>query len=251
MSVGGPPNIGAGYRWQEVWPRRIGSGRSLPPGQRISGAMPRFGMRPGLPPPAQPAYPTLTIAGDVGQRVVLSLEDLAGLERVDVQADFHCVTTWSVLDLQWSGWRLRDLWNDLVKPQALPATGVTHIRAISSDGYSSALPLDDVLLDDVLIADQLGGLPLEPVHGAPLRLVAPAHYAYKSVKHLAALTIHTEVPRTSGGSMQHPRGRVEHEERHGRVPGQLLRWPYRLLIVPTSMWAQRALTKPPSSKGNS
>lgn len=205
--------------------------------------MPRFGMRPGLPPPAVPDDPTVTITGDVGQRVVLGLEELTGLERVDVQADFHCVTTWSVLDLQWSGWRLRDLWNDLVKPQAQPATGVTHIRAISADGFSSSLELGDALKDDVLVADRLGGRPLEPVHGAPLRLVAPAHYAYKSVKHLAALTIHTEAPRTSGGSMQHPRGRVEQEERHGRVPGQILRWPYRLLIVPTSMWAKRALEK--------
>ena len=205
--------------------------------------MPRFGMRPGLAPPAVPDDPTLTITGDVGERMVLGADELSQLERVDIQADFHCVTTWSVLDLQWSGWRLRDLWNDVVKPRANPVAGVTHIRAISADGYSSALELDDALMDDVLVADQLGGRPLEPVHGAPLRLVAPAHYAYKSVKHLAALTLHTGAPRTSGGSMQHPRARVEHEERNGRIPGRLLRWPYRLLIVPTAMWAQRALRK--------
>jgi DMSO/TMAO reductase YedYZ molybdopterin-dependent catalytic subunit len=209
--------------------------------------MPRFGMRPGLPPPTLPDDPTVTITGDVGQRIVLGVKELAEIERVDTKADFHCVTTWSVLDLDWSGWRMRDLWNDVVVPQAQPAPGVTHIRAISADGYSSALELGDALMDDVLIADRLGGRPLEPVHGSPFRLVAPAHYAYKSVKHLAALTVHSGVPRTSGGSMQHPRGRVEQEERHGRVAGRLLRWPYRLLVVPTSMWAQRALGKPPSS----
>ena len=212
--------------------------------------MPRFGMRPGVPPPAVPDDPTLTITGDVGQRIVVGVDDLARLKRTEFQADFHCVTTWSVLGLAWSGWTLRDLWNDVIQPQAHPVAGVTHIRAISADGYSSALELGDALLDDVFIADQLGGRPLEPVHGAPLRLVAPAHYAYKSVKHLAALTLHTKAPRTSGGSMQHPRGRVEHEERHGRVPGRLLRWPYRLLIVPAGMWAQRALGKPPSSENS-
>jgi DMSO/TMAO reductase YedYZ molybdopterin-dependent catalytic subunit len=200
-------------------------------------------MRPGLPPPALPDDWNVTITGDVGQRVVLGVDELSALERVEMVADFHCVTTWSMLNLQWSGWRLRDLWNEVVMPQARPAPGVTHIRAISADGYSSALELGDALMDDVLVADRLEGRPLGPVHGAPFRLVAPAHYAYKSVKHLAALTIHTGVPRTSGGSMQHPRGRVEQEERHGRVPGRLLRWPYRLLIVPTSMWAQRALKK--------
>lgn len=205
--------------------------------------MPRFGMRPGLAPPAQPDHPTLTITGDVGQRVVLNADELSRLERVEIRADFHCVTTWSVLDLQWSGWRLRDLWTGVVEPQAKPDVRVTHIRAISADGYSAALELGDALSDDVLVADQLGGRPLEQLHGAPFRLVAPAHYAYKSVKHLAALTVHTEAPRTSGGSTQHPRARVEHEERHGRIPGRPLRWPYRLLIVPTAMWAQRTLRK--------
>jgi DMSO/TMAO reductase YedYZ molybdopterin-dependent catalytic subunit len=185
----------------------------------------------------------LTILGDVGERIVLGVDELSRLRRVEILADFHCVTTWSVLDLQWSGWRLRDLWNDVVKPQAHPVAGVTHIRAISADGFSSALELDDALMDDVLIADQPGGRPLKPVHGAPFRLVAPAHNAYKSVKHLAPLTVHTEAPRTSGGSLQHPRARVEHEERHGRIPGRPLRWPYRLLIVPTAMWAKRALRK--------
>lgn len=235
------PRFDLDYSWRDVWPRR-GSG-SLPPGQRVAGAMPRFGMRPGLAPPPVPADPMLTISGEVTRKVTIDLDQLAAVERVEVAADFHCVTTWSVLGLHWQGWRLRDVWEQLVVPLAGPAGGVTHLRAISADRYSSALPIGDAMADDVLIADRLEGAPLTPLHGAPLRLVMPAHYAYKSVKHLAALTVHTEPPSASGGSMQHPRGRVEHEERHGRVPGRLLRWPYRFLIVPTSMWAKRTLKR--------
>ena len=233
------PRVDPEYGWRDVWPRR--GSELLPLGQREAAAMPRFGMRPGLASPPVPAHPTLTISGEVAGKVALDLNQLAAVERVEVAADFHCVTTWSVRNLHWGGWRLRDVWDGLIIPHAGPVDGVTHVRAISADRYSSALPIADAMADDVLIADRLEGAPLTPLHGAPLRLVAPAHYAYKSVKHLAALTVHTEPPRASGGSMQHPRGRVEHEERHGRVPGRWLRWPYRLLIVPTSMWAKRAL----------
>ncbi|MBT8166309.1 MAG: molybdopterin-dependent oxidoreductase [Acidimicrobiia bacterium] len=233
------PKVDGEYTRREVWPRRGDEGY-LPPGQRISEAMPRFGMRPGLLAPPIPDHPILTIAGDVAEKTILDLELLSTVDRVDVTADFHCVTTWSVRDLRWGGWRLRDVWEQLIVPNAQPVGGATHLRAISSDRYSAALPIEDALADDVLIADRLEGRPLTPFHGAPLRLVTPAHFAYKSVKHLAALTVHTSAPKASGGSMQHPRGRVEHEERHGRIPGRLLRWPYRLLVVPTAMRAQRA-----------
>jgi len=238
--MGDHPTIDGEYTWRQVWPRR-GGDISLPPGQGISTAMPRFGMRPGLPVPAIPDHPGLTIAGEVAEKMTIDLAALSEVERVEVTADFHCVTTWSVLGLQWSGWRLRDVWDQLVVPTARPVDGASHVRAISADRYSAALPLEDAMADEVVIADMLAGRPLTPLHGAPFRLVAPAHYAYKSVKHLAALTVHSAPPKASGGSMQHPRGRVLHEERHGRVPGRLLRWPYRLLVVPTALRAQRAM----------
>ena len=82
-------------------------------------------------------------------------------------ADFHCVTTWSVLGLQWSGWRLCDLWEQLVVPAARPVAGVTHLRAISADRYSAALSLEDAMADDVVIADRLGGQPLTPCTAPP------------------------------------------------------------------------------------
>ena len=201
--------------------------------------MPRFGVKPTTPPPAVLGNPSLTIKGAVANHTVIPLERLAELDRTEIEADFHCVTTWTVRDLRWSGWLLRDVWEHLVVPAAQPSDSTTHLRAIGADRYTSSLELRDALADEILIADRLRGRPLDLVHGAPLRLVAPALYGYKNVKHLVALSVHTAAPRTSGGAIQHPRARVEFEERHARISGRVLRWPYRLLIVPIALTARR------------
>ena len=230
--------IGLDYTWRDVWPRRQRQS-SLPPGQRVVRAMPRFGVKPTAPPPAVPETPALVIKGDVAHESVIALEQLSRLDRAEIQADFHCVTTWTMPHLHWSGWLLRDVWENLVIPRAQPSASATHLRAIGGDRYTSALELGDALADEVLIADCLEGRPLDLGHGAPLRLVAPAHYGYKSVKHLVALSIHIEAPRTSGGNIQHPRARVRFEERHATIAGRLLRWPYRLSIIPIAVRARR------------
>ena len=230
--------IGLDYTWRDVWPRRAPQS-NFPPGQRLARAMPRFGVNPSEPPPAVPELSALTVKGDVAHESVITLEHLSQLDRVAIQADFHCVTTWTVTNLHWSGWLLRDVWEHLVIPRAQPSARATYLKAVGGDRYTSALGLEDALADDVLIADRLEGRPLDPAHGAPLRLVAPAHYGYKNVKHLVALSIHIEAPRTSGGTIQHPRARVQFEERHGTIAGRLLRWPYRLLIIPIAVRGRR------------
>lgn len=176
----------------------------------------------------------------MAEEVTITLERLAGLERIDLVADFHCVTTWTVLDLDWSGWRMRDVWELLVVPEARPDPAVSHVRAHSHDGYFAVLAVADLLADDVLIADRLHGAPLDDIHGAPLRLVSPAQYAYKSVKHLSGLTLYTTEPRRFGGRIEHPRARVDREERHAAIGGRWLRWPYRALILPVAWIARRS-----------
>ena len=194
-----------------------------------------FWVNPAKPPPLVPESPTLMVRGDVEHDTVVTSEQLHQLDRVDIEADFHCVTTWSVTDLHWSGWLLRDVWEHLIVPLAQPSGSARYLRAIGADRYNAALDIGDALSADVLVADRLDGELLSPAHGAPLRLVAPAHYGYKNVKHLVALTVHVEPPSTSGGSIQHPRARVGFEERHATISGRLLRWPYRLLIVPVAL----------------
>ena len=79
------------------------------------------------------------------------------------------------------------------------------------------------------------------MHGtaSPLRLVSPSQYGYKSVKHLAGFDVRRAQPRLGG--KEHLRARVALEERHSRIPGRLLRVPYRMLIAPTAVMAERSL----------
>ena len=57
--------------------------------------------------------------------------------------------------------------------------------------------LEDALADDVLLADRLDGAPLDAKHGAPVRLVAPAHYGFINVKHLCRIEVLTGEPAQS------------------------------------------------------
>ena len=120
-------------------------------------------------------------------------------------------------------------------PQARPAEGAGFVVFRGVDGYRSALPLADLLADDVLLADTLNGAPLGVDHGAPLRLIAPAHYGYKNVKHLGAIEFWTNrrayrFPYPYPTFMDHPRARVALEERARLLPNWLLRLVYRLFV---------------------
>lgn len=200
--------------------------------------MPRFSARPLRPPPAVPERWEVQVTG-VSAPLTFDAARLAAVRRVDVEADFHCVTTWSVAGLRWAGWRLADVWDDVVAPAGVdPAS--THLRVRGGDGYWAVLDLRDALSPDVLLADTLDGQPLDPAHGAPLRLVSPAQYGYKSVKHVTAIGVSAGAPRRIGGAIEHLRARVALEERHGRIAGRLLRWPYRALILPVALAAQRS-----------
>ena len=68
--------------------------------------------------------------------------------------------------------------SDLVKP----LKEARYVTVVAEGYYTTSLPLEDLLEDDVLLAFRLDGKPLEPEHGGPLRLVVPKKYAYKSAK---------------------------------------------------------------------
>jgi DMSO/TMAO reductase YedYZ molybdopterin-dependent catalytic subunit len=76
------------------------------------------------------------------------------------------------------------------------------------DGYWTSLPLEDMLVPDVLLADHLDRKPVSAEHGAPLRLIAPHHYGYKSVEHLASIGLRRDaVPGLAGWKRASPRPR--------------------------------------------
>jgi DMSO/TMAO reductase YedYZ molybdopterin-dependent catalytic subunit len=210
--------------------------KALPPGQRERRDFPRFGIdkfATRFPKDAQTAV--LQISGEVTTPLLLD-NPLVGLPRVEQISDFHCVTTWSKRGLRWGGVRFSVFYEHVLLPRARPDLKATVFIVGAQDGARTTLLLEDLLAEDVLLADTLDGQPLTVEHGAPLRLVAPSQYGYKSMKHLARLSIHFDDAMFRPSAflfMDHPRARVMLEERGRFFPGWFLRWLYRPLIGPT------------------
>jgi DMSO/TMAO reductase YedYZ molybdopterin-dependent catalytic subunit len=206
---------------------------SLPPGQRDIGYFPRFGVRVSEPPPLISEHAVIRVEGAIARRLEVPVARLAELTRQTIIADFHCVAGWSAQDLHWGGVAFRRFYESVIVPEAKPEPGVTHLLFQGADGYRSALTLGDALETDVLLADQLGETPLSGTHGAPVRLVSPKQYGYKSTKHLCRIELHTREPADGHEKAipdfllklvkAHPRARVWEEERHRHLPAWALR----------------------------
>jgi len=189
-----------------------------------------------------PAEPTLEVAGAVTKPLTLPLQELRTLPRCEVVADFHCVAGWSATGLRWEGVPFAAFYREVLAPRA--AETVTHVKFVGSDGHWSVALLEDVLGDDVLLAQHLDGRPLEANHGAPLRLVSPGQYGFINTKHLNRIELLTAEPATCVGSAsteahlglrligykRFVRARVWQQERHRFLPPWLVRQISRLLI---------------------
>jgi DMSO/TMAO reductase YedYZ molybdopterin-dependent catalytic subunit len=152
----------------------------LPPGQRTAKGWPvlHFGSVPDV----DEGRWRLRIHGAVETERVLTLPEVRSLPTVDVRADFHCVTRFSVLDNDWHGVAARTI---LATAAVDPAA--THVMVEGAEGYTSNVPLAALDDDDVLFAWARDSEDLTPEHGWPLRLVVPKRYAWKSVKWVTGL----------------------------------------------------------------
>lgn len=222
--------------------------RPLPPGQHLARSFERFGLgRFAFRYPTATESISIAVSGDVAAPATFG-DELAALPRVTRRADFHCVTTWSVRDLEWGGVRFADFHHALVAPRVRPRDGAVHVVLRAQDGYRVCMLLEDLLGPDVLLADTLDGESLGVAHGAPLRLVAPAHYGYKNLKHLAAIEYwtdrrHYRFPWPYPNLMDHPRARVALEERARFLPAWLIRPFYRMVMPLARAKAARGLAK--------
>jgi DMSO/TMAO reductase YedYZ molybdopterin-dependent catalytic subunit len=216
-------------------------GTTLPPGQYRIDGFPRFGVHRDRPPPVVPDDPRLEITGAVAAPTAVALAELATLPQREIVADLHCVAGWSATGLTWGGVAFADLYRARIEPVVRPGTTITHVVFEGLDGYRAVVLLEDVLAEDVLLADRLDGRPLAPKHGAPVRLVSPGQYGFISTKHLCRIEVCDAEPRVRyhpsllvhlGLQMvkPHPRARVAHEERHRYLPAWLTRPVYHRLV---------------------
>ena len=155
---------------------------STPPGQHLVENWPVLDL--GHHPEVRGEEWRLDVCGEVERPISLSLQDLLALPQVQLSADFHCVTTWSRLDLRWTGVLFSTLCEHVI-PNAearYVATQGADREPGSQLPYTTNLSLSDALAPDVLLAHRCDDAPLSVEHGGPVRMVTPRLYAWKGAK---------------------------------------------------------------------
>jgi DMSO/TMAO reductase YedYZ molybdopterin-dependent catalytic subunit len=119
----------------------------------------------------------LRVDGLVEQPLRLTYDELRRRRRIELKADIHCVTRWSLLDSTWGGIALPEVLTEArIKPSA------THVLVHAERGYTTNLPFAELLRPDNMLADTRNGEPISPEHGWPFRLLVPHLYFWKSAK---------------------------------------------------------------------
>ena len=165
--------------------RQSRKGVDVPPGQFVTDKFPvlTFGSTPRIDLDTW----QFRIFGLVEEEVTLDWRQFNDLQKTELDAEFHCVTQWSKLQNTWEGVALNDVKKLVsVKPEA------KYVMAHCYSGYSTNLSLEVATDDDVLFAYKHDGEPLSPQHGAPLRLVVPKRYGWKSAKWVNGLEFMAE-----------------------------------------------------------
>lgn len=158
----------------------------LPPGQYDAGT--QWPILSTEPTPALAADDwTLRIDGRVGTPGTLTWADLQTLPRERFTTDLHCVTTWSRLDTSFVGVSL-----DHVLAPVGVADDATYAFVGSTSGYTTNLPLADLLDQRSWLVWEADGAPLTPDHGGPVRLLVPHLYLWKSAKWVNRITLRTD-----------------------------------------------------------
>jgi DMSO/TMAO reductase YedYZ molybdopterin-dependent catalytic subunit len=155
-------------------------GNRLPPGQKVVGDWPVFSYA-GTPRIDLEKW-RFRIYGEVDREVELTWDQFQALPSTSVDCDIHCVTAWSRMNNQFEGVLFRDLL-DLFQP--LPSA--KHVVAHCYGGYTTNIPLYDLMRESVLLAYKHDGKELTPAHGWPVRLVVPHLYFWKSAKWVRGL----------------------------------------------------------------
>jgi DMSO/TMAO reductase YedYZ molybdopterin-dependent catalytic subunit len=170
-------HVSRGFR-----PRRVEErvDHRLPPGQYLVDDFPVLSAGPTPYTPLEEW--TFSIAGDVSEPKTWRWKEFRALPSEDIETDIHCVTKWSKLDTSWEGVSVDKLLES-VEHEA------THVLAFCDGGYTTNLPLEDIVDGKAWVAFAYDGEDLEPVHGGPARLLVPHLYFWKSAKWVRGLRL--------------------------------------------------------------
>ena len=154
--------------------------RRLPPGQYLERGFPVLSAGPTPHTPL--AKWDFSIVGEVDHPKRWSWEEFRALPCETITKDIHCETKWSKLDTRWEGVSLDTL-------LAQVEYDARYVLAFSDGGYTTNLPLEEVLFGKAWVVDTYEGKPLSPQHGGPARLLVPHLYFWKSAKWVRGLRL--------------------------------------------------------------
>jgi DMSO/TMAO reductase YedYZ molybdopterin-dependent catalytic subunit len=158
-------------------------GDRLPPGQYLVRDFPVLSAGP-TPHTALERW-TFSITGEVDAPKSWTWEEFRALPSATITRDIHCVTKWSKLDTRWEGVALDTILDGV-------DTAADHVMAFCDGGYTTNLPLDDLMGGKAWVAFAYDGDPLPPEHGGPARLLVPHLYFWKSAKWVRGLQLMNE-----------------------------------------------------------
>jgi DMSO/TMAO reductase YedYZ molybdopterin-dependent catalytic subunit len=209
--LAGPASLAAACGWQggsvlgprlheaSLWNDWVGekvllsNGRRAPQYPRSARTresdFPAYSITRPLPRLADPGSWALAVGGLVRKPLRLTVEMLAALPRVTYTVKHHCVEGWTAIGT-WSGVPV-----SAVAALVEPTAAARYLRFDSFDaGYSNGWDLKSALHPQTILAYAWNDRPLEPAHGAPLRLYSPIKLGYKLTKYLTAMTFTAERP---------------------------------------------------------
>ena len=160
----------------------FGSARDrVPPGQFVTQDFPV--LTAGPTPRAPLAEWSLGLMSEDRLLALWSWEQFAALPQTERTVDIHCVTKWTKLDTHWRG----VLFGDLIKAAGLESPPHAYVMAHCDGGYTTNLPVADLLNGKAMVATYFDGAPLPATHGGPARLLVPHLYFWKSAKWIRRL----------------------------------------------------------------
>ena len=159
-------------------------------------------------PVVDPAHWRLAVDGRVERQLSLSLDELRTRPRVTLAVTFECAGNgraqlsprplsqpWlleAVGTAEWAGTPLGPLLEEaglLEDAVDVLFTGIDRgVEGGIEQRYERSLTVADALREEVILAYEVGGQPLPPQHGFPLRLVVPGWYGMTNVKWLERIT---------------------------------------------------------------
>jgi DMSO/TMAO reductase YedYZ molybdopterin-dependent catalytic subunit len=166
-------------------PSKASENERIPAGQKQVTNFPVLDL--GIRPNVNTTNWSLRVFGLVENPLEFNWIAFRSLPQIKDVSDFHCVTRWSQLDMVWEGVSAREL---LMQASPLPLAKFVTLH--SYDGYTTNLPLEALLDDDVVIAHSVLGHALTAEHGGPVRMVVPKRYGWKSAKWLKSIELHAQ-----------------------------------------------------------